>query len=118
MFYDLSIHFIAIGFIGITIASYFPMMIAPIFGKPIILKKINKIPLILIIISLLTRTIGMVYISYFNSNSFSLLNASTSISGFLILLAIIIFIALMYKSIKLNKLNMKKNLINSYNLDI
>jgi hypothetical protein len=102
MFYDLSIHFIAIGFIGITIASYFPMMIAPIFGKPIIVKKINKIPLILIIFSLLTRTIGMVYTSYFNSSGFSFLQSLTSISGFLILLAIIIFIALMYKSIKLN----------------
>jgi hypothetical protein len=102
MFYDLSIHFIAIGFIGTTIASYLPMMLGPILGKPIVLKKINKIPLILIIISLLTRTMRMVYISYFNSNSFSLLNALTSISGFLILLAIIIFIALMYKSIKLN----------------
>jgi hypothetical protein len=102
MFYDLSIHFIAIGFIGITIASYFPMMIAPIFGKPIIVKKINKIPLILIILSLLTRTIGMVYTSYFNSSGFSFLQSLTSISGFLILLAIIIFIALMYKSIKLN----------------
>jgi hypothetical protein len=102
MFYDLSIHFIAIGFIGITIASYFPMMIAPIFGKPIIVKKINKIPLILIIFSLLTRTIGMVYTSYFNSSGFSFLQSLTSISGFLILLAIIIFIALMYKSIKIN----------------
>jgi hypothetical protein len=102
MFYDLSIHFIAIGFIGITIASYFPMMIAPIFGKPIIVKKINKIPSILIIFSLLTRTIGMVYTSYFNSSGFSFLQSLTSISGFLILLAIIIFIALMYKSIKLN----------------
>jgi hypothetical protein len=102
MFYDLSIHFIAIGFIGITIASYFPMMIAPIFGKPIIVKKINKIPLILIIFSLLTRTMGMVYTSYFNSSGFSFLQSLTSISGFLILLAIIIFIALMYKSIKLN----------------
>jgi hypothetical protein len=101
MFYDLSIHFIAIGFIGITIASYFPMMIAPILGKPIIVKKINKIPLILIIISLLTRTMGMVYISYFNGNGFSILRSLTSISGFLILMAIIIFIILMYKSIKL-----------------
>lgn len=102
MFYDLSIHFIAIGFIGTTIASYLPMMLAPILGKPIVLKKINKIPLILIIVSLLTRTIGIVYISYFNSNGFSLLHALTSTSGFLILVAIIIFIALMYKSIKSN----------------
>jgi hypothetical protein len=101
MFYDLSIHFIAIGFIGITISSYLPMMLAPILGKPIIIGKINKIPLILIIISLLIRTMGMVYISYFNNNGASFLHELTSISGFLILLAIIIFITLMYKSIKI-----------------
>jgi hypothetical protein len=101
MFYDLSIHFIAIGFIGITISSYLPMMLAPILGKPIIIRKINKIPLILIIISLLIRTMGMVYVSYFNNNGASFLHILTSISGFLILLAIIIFIALMYKSIKI-----------------
>jgi hypothetical protein len=101
MFYDLSIHFIAIGFIGITISSYLPMMLAPILGKPIIIRKINKIPLILIIISLLIRTMGMVYVSYFNNNDASFLHVFTSISGFLILLAIIIFIALMYKSIKI-----------------
>ena len=101
MFYDLSIHFIAIGFIGITISSYLPMMLAPILGKPIIIRKINKIPLILIIISLLIRTMGMVYVSYFNNNGASFLHVLTSISGFLILLAIIIFITLMYKSIKI-----------------
>jgi hypothetical protein len=101
MFYDLSIHFIAIGFIGITISSYLPMMLAPILGKPIIIRKINKIPLILIIISLLIRTMGMVYVSYFNNNGASYLHILTSISGFLILLAIIILIALMYKSIKI-----------------
>jgi hypothetical protein len=48
--YDLCIHFIAIGFIGVTIASYLPMMLAPILGKPIVVKKINQIPLILITI--------------------------------------------------------------------
>ena len=102
MFYDLSIHFIGIGFIGITISSYLPMMLAPILGKPIVIRKINKIPLILIIISLLIRTIGMVYVSYFNNNNgASILHVLTSISGFLILLAIIIFITLMYKSIKI-----------------
>jgi hypothetical protein len=103
MFYDLSIHFIAIGFIGITISSYLPMMLAPILGKPIIIRKINQIPLILIIISLLIRTMGMVYVSYFNNNGASFLHVLTSISGFLILLAIIIFITLMYKSIKITK---------------
>jgi hypothetical protein len=103
IFYDLSIHFTAIGFIGITIASYLPMMLAPILGKPIVLKKINRIPLIIITISLLIRTTGMAYISYFDSNGFSLLHALTGISGFLIPMAIIVFIVVLYKSIKLNK---------------
>jgi lipoprotein signal peptidase len=44
---------------------------------------------------------GLIYISYFNGNGFSILRSLTSISGFLILMAIIIFIILMYKSIKL-----------------
>ena len=100
MFYDLSIHYIAIGFIGITIASYLPMMLAPILGKPIPVNRLYKVPLILIIISLLTRTVGVVYVSHFNGHGFTLFHALTSTSGFLIVLAIALFIALMYKSIK------------------
>ncbi|MEJ7642475.1 MAG: hypothetical protein WKF36_09825 [Candidatus Nitrosocosmicus sp.] len=100
VFYDLSIHYIAIGFIGITIASYLPMMLAPILGKPISVNGFYRVPLILIIISLLARTVGVVHISYFNGHGFTLLQALTSTSGFLILLAIVLFIALMYKSIK------------------
>jgi hypothetical protein len=100
IFYDLSIHFIAIGFIGITIASYLPMMLAPILGKPIAVKKFNNIPLILITISLLIRSIGMMHISYFNDSDLFILHVSTSLSGFLILFAIAVFITLLYKSIK------------------
>ena len=100
IFYDLSIHFIAIGFIGITIASYLPMMLAPILGKPIAVKKFNNIPLILITISLLIRSIGMMYISYFNGSDLFILHVLTSLSGFLILFAIAVFITLLYKSIK------------------
>jgi hypothetical protein len=100
IFYDLSIHFIAIGFIGITIASYLPMMLAPIIGKPIAVKKSNKLPLILITISLFIRSIGMMYISFFNNNDLFILHILTSLSGLLILLAMVIFIILMYKSIK------------------
>jgi hypothetical protein len=103
MFYDLSIHFIAIGFIGITIASYIPMMLAPILGKPLVVEKFNNIPLILITVSLVIRTIGMAYISYFDNNGFSLLHVLTSASGFLIPMAIIIFITLLYRSIKSSK---------------
>ncbi|MGN6559972.1 MAG: hypothetical protein ACTHJ2_05540 [Candidatus Nitrosocosmicus sp.] len=100
IFYDLSIHFIAIGFIGITIASYLPMMLAPLLGRPIVIKKFNKIPIILIITSLIIRAIGISYISYFNGYDLFPLHVLTTMSGFLILLALIIFILLMYKSIK------------------
>jgi hypothetical protein len=103
MFYDLSIHFMAIGFIGVTIASYIPMMLAPILGKPIVVGKFNKIPLILVTVSLVMRTMGMAYASYFDSKGFSLLHALTTMSGFLIPLAIIIFISMLYRSIKSNK---------------
>ena len=102
VFYDLSIHYIAIGFIGITIASYLPMMLAPILGKPIAVSRFYKVPLILIIVSLLTRSVGVVYISHFNGSGFTLLHALTSTSGFLIVLAIVLFVALMHKSIKSN----------------
>jgi hypothetical protein len=102
IFYDLCIHFIAIGFIGITITSYLPMMLAPVLGKPIVVKKINQLPLILITISLITRSMGMFYISYFDGNGSSPFHSLTSISGFLVVLAIIIFMVLMHKSIKTN----------------
>ncbi len=85
-----------------TIINPIPMMLAPILGKPIAVNRFYKVPLILIIISLLTRTVGVVYISYFNGNGFTLLHALTSTSGFLIVLAIVIFVSLMYKSIKTN----------------
>ena len=103
VFYDLSVHFIAIGFIGVTIASYLPMMLAPILGKPIAVNGLYNIQLILIIVSLLTRSVGIVYVSYFDSYGFTLLHSLTSMSGFLVLLAMAIFIVLMLKSIKSNK---------------
>jgi hypothetical protein len=51
VFYDLVIHSIAIGFIGLTIALYLPLMLPPIIGKIIYFTNFNKIPLLLIIIS-------------------------------------------------------------------
>lgn len=103
VFYDLSVHFIAIGFIGVAIASYLPMMLAPILGKPIAVNGLYNIQLILIIVLLLTRSVGIVYVSYFDSYGFTLLHSLTSMSGFLVLLAMAIFIVLMLKSIKSNK---------------
>ena len=57
-FYDLSIHIIAVGFIGTTITLYLPLMLPPVIGRTIDFTNFNKIPLILIILSLSIRAIG------------------------------------------------------------
>jgi hypothetical protein len=57
-FYDLAIHTIAIGFIGTTITVYLPLMLPPVIGRTIHFTNFNKIPLLLIILSLGIRAIG------------------------------------------------------------
>ena len=54
-FYDLAIHNIAIGFIGLSITLYLPLMLPPITGKVIRFTSLRKTPLLLIIISLGVR---------------------------------------------------------------
>ena len=58
VFYDLTIHSIAIGFIGLTIALFLPIMLPPVIGRIIHFTSFNKIPLFLIIVSLIIRTAG------------------------------------------------------------
>ena len=43
--YDMWIHITAIGFIGITIALYLPMMLPPIIGRTVRFSRFSKIPL-------------------------------------------------------------------------
>lgn len=57
-FYDLAIHITAVGFIGTTITLYLPLMLPPVIGRTIDFTNFNKIPLILIILSLSIRAIG------------------------------------------------------------
>jgi hypothetical protein len=58
VFYDLAIHSVAIGFIGLTIALYLLLMLPPVVGKIIHFTSFNKIPLFLIIMSLIIRVTG------------------------------------------------------------
>ena len=99
IFYDLCIHFIAIGFIGITIVSYLPMMLPPIIGRKLNFLMLNNIPLILIIISLFLRTLGMVILSFNNVYLFHI-QILSSFSGFLGFAAMIVFIIMIYRSIE------------------
>lgn len=95
--YDLTIHYVAIGFIGITIMLYLPIMIPPILEKSIRFLAFNHIPLILIISALAIRTIGDVLLSYSNHEQFSLV---FGISGFVILAGMFLFVRMIHRAMK------------------
>ncbi len=110
VFYDLAIHNIAIGFIGLTIALYLPLMLPPIIGKVIHFTSLRKIPLLLIIVSLSIRAVAdfiitkpfYVYSSpldgYANSSSAGILTHIFSLSGWLVVVAMLVFIVMIHKS--------------------
>lgn len=108
--YDLAIHTIAIGFIGITISLYLPLMLPPIVGKTVKFTNLNKIPLLLIILSLGLRGLGdfilalgnpVLYpslLSPFFTND--ILYLSLGLSGWLVIIAMIVFVILVHRSMK------------------
>jgi hypothetical protein len=108
VFYDLAIHSIAIGFIGLTIALYLPLMLPPIVGKIIHFTSFNKIPLLLIIMSLIIRVAGdfilaqplYSYLGYIWSSSLRILIYFFGLSGWFIVAAMLAFVIMIHKSIK------------------
>ena len=111
VFYDLVIHSIAIGFIGLTMALYLPLMLPPIIGKIIHFTNFNKIPLLLIILSLSIRAVGDFVVGadccllspseYLrSSSSLQILKYSFGLSGWIIVLAILVFVIMIHKSMK------------------
>ncbi len=50
--YDLAIHLITIGFIGVTIMNFLPIMLPPIVGRSINYTRFSILPLILLIIGI------------------------------------------------------------------
>ena len=109
VFYDLAIHSIAIGFIGLTIALYLPLMLPPIIGKVIHFTNFNKIPLLLIIISLSIRAVGDFILTqplssssleYIRNSSHQILTYFFSLSGWFIVAAMLVFVIMIHKSMK------------------
>ena len=110
--YDFVIHSIAIGFIGLTITLYLPLMLPPIIGKTIYFTNFNKIPLILTIMSLSIRAVGDFFLiqSSSSSYSFSLWHIQSSshqiftyflgLSGWFIVAAMLVFVVMIHKSMK------------------
>jgi len=95
LFYDLAIHYVSIGFIGITIMLFLPLMLPPITGKSIQFSNFTKIPLLLILMALALRTTG----DYMIDQSFqSPIVSVFAMSGVLVLAAMISFVIMIHKS--------------------
>lgn len=98
------IHIIAIGFIGLTVAMYLPLMLPPILGRTVWFIHISKLPIWLIIISLGIRTVEDVYIhliSISGQRSFQFLALPLSLSGWMILAAILSFMYMIHRSMNM-----------------
>lgn len=95
--YDLTIHYIAIGFIGVTIMLYMPIMIPPILEKSIRFLDFNHIPLILVLSALAIRTIGDVVLS---SSAHPQPFVIFGISGFVILAGMFLFVRMIHRAMK------------------
>jgi hypothetical protein len=106
VFYDLVIHSIAIGFIGLTIALYLPLMLPPIIGKIIHFTNFNRIPLVLIIISLCIRAVGDFILAQPSSflehivGSSQIFTYSFGLSGWFVIVAMLVFVMMIHKSMK------------------
>jgi hypothetical protein len=109
IFYDLAIHSIAIGFIGLNIALYLSLMLPPVVGKIIHFTNFNKIPLFLIIMSLIIRVGGDFILAqplyssslgYIWSSSLRTLTYFFGLSGWLIVAATLAFVIMIHKSMK------------------
>jgi len=100
--YDLWIHIIAVGFIGLTVALYLPLMLSPILGRPIRFSYFSKLPIWLIIISLNVRTFGDVLVQvvsvFHTSTTFQYLAIPFSLSGWMIVSAILFFMFMIHRS--------------------
>ena len=93
--YDLAIHYVAIGFIGVTIALYLPLMLPPITGRMVHFTRINILPVLLVVSALAIRTTGDVAITLQRSAGVSYLLSST---GWLIVIALIVFVIMSHRS--------------------
>ncbi|NOJ28660.1 MAG: hypothetical protein DA328_00650 [Nitrososphaeraceae archaeon] len=104
LFYDMSIHFISIGFIGITILLYLPLMLPPILGKMIQISYFSFIPLCFVITSLVLRVVGdllisIKYVSFKTEIQNDVMFSLFGFSGWLIVFAVISFLLITRKSI-------------------
>ena len=102
--HDMWIHIVTIGFIGLTVAMYLPLMLSPILGRPVRFIHISKLPIWLIVTSLVIRAIGDIFVNLISNSGESnhhLLTFTLSLSGWIVVAAIISFMFIVHRSINM-----------------
>lgn len=95
--YDLSIHLIAIGFIGTTIALYLPLMLPAIIGRQVHFARFSHAPVLLLVAALAVRVAGDVAITY-GFHIHPPLSYLMMISGWMVISALATFIIMVHRS--------------------
>ena len=95
-FYDLAIHFTAIGFVGISVMLYLPLMLPPIVNKTIQFIRFNKFPLVMIIASLLMRTASDLLLR--SAGEYSTVLKVLGMYGWLVVAAMFVFVIMVHRS--------------------
>ena len=95
--YDLTIHYVAIGFIGVTIMLYLPIMIPPILEKSVRFLEFNYIPLFLILSGLAIRTVGDFVVTLGLREQTGVI---LGVSGFVVLSGMFLFVRMIHRAMK------------------
>ena len=101
MLHDMWIHTMAIGFIGVTIALYLPLMLSPITGRTIRFLHFSKIPIYLLLTSISLRFIGDLILQahlLINGAEYIYLSIPLSLSGWIVVAAIVSFMLMIHSS--------------------
>lgn len=96
VFYDLAIHTTAIGFLGVTIALYLPLMLPPVIGRSIQFTNFNRLPVILIVSSLTLRGLG--HAGSITGSFPEVASYFAAASGWIVLAAIFAFVIMIHRS--------------------
>lgn len=96
IFYDLAIHYTAIGFLGITVALYLPLMLPPITGRMVHFTKFSSLPLLLVAVALAIRTSGDIIMTMRLATTPA--SYLLMMSGWLVVVALFVFVGMIHKS--------------------
>ncbi len=98
--YDLAIHLVTIGFIGITLMNFMPIMLPPIIGRNINYTRFNMQPLALLMAGIVIRVVWNILPLITQVNRLIL-----GVSGFIVLASMILYVRMIHLSMEPMALN-------------